>query len=128
MKKGLNAYLGYLREESEEMQNLHSVLIASILTGIFIAVYLYLVRGISPPLPVDSVSREYRYTSTEELKPTVSSLINTKTATSSESDLSPIDSLGQLFIDIGSELGKTKEEIVNTWNSVGQDVYQNPNK
>lgn len=55
----IKSYHNYAKKQSSEVKNIHSVLIASILTGIFIVVYLYLVRGITPPTPEINPEKVY---------------------------------------------------------------------
>jgi inner membrane protein involved in colicin E2 resistance len=41
-------YILYLRSSSEEVRFLHAIVVSSIATGFFIAIYLFIVRGADP--------------------------------------------------------------------------------
>ena len=47
----INSYLAHTRRQNEDVKNIHAVLLASVLTGFFIVIYLFLVRGVTPPTP-----------------------------------------------------------------------------
>ncbi len=48
MNKSISKYIKYLKSSSEEVKFIHAIVFASICTGIFIAVYLFLMRDIGP--------------------------------------------------------------------------------
>ena len=47
----IKSYLDHTRRQNEDVKNIHAVLLASVLTGFFVVVYLFLVRGVTPPTP-----------------------------------------------------------------------------
>jgi hypothetical protein len=49
--KSLSSYLNHVRKQKEEVKLIHAVIVSSLLTGLFAGVYLYLVRGMTPPTP-----------------------------------------------------------------------------
>jgi hypothetical protein len=49
--KSFKKYIKHVRGQSEHAKLTHAVVFASICTGIFAAIYLYFVRGITPPTP-----------------------------------------------------------------------------
>lgn len=60
--KSVKKYLNHVRAQSEHTKLVHAIIVASILTLLFAAVYLYFMRGITPPTPeilkVEQVSYE----------------------------------------------------------------------
>ena len=49
--KSIKKYINHVREQSEHTKLTHAIIVASACTGIFAAIYLYFVRGITPPTP-----------------------------------------------------------------------------
>jgi hypothetical protein len=49
--KSLTKYIHHVRGQSENTKLTHAVVFASVCTGIFAAIYLYFVRGVTPPTP-----------------------------------------------------------------------------
>jgi hypothetical protein len=49
--KSFNKYIEHVRKQSEHTKLTHAVVVASICTGVFSAIYLYFVRGVTPPTP-----------------------------------------------------------------------------
>lgn len=49
--KKVKSYINHVRAQSEHTKLTHAVIVASICTGLFAAIYLYFVRGITPPTP-----------------------------------------------------------------------------
>jgi hypothetical protein len=49
--KTVKSYIKYVKNETENVKLIHAVVVSSILTGVFAGIYLYLVRGITPPAP-----------------------------------------------------------------------------
>ena len=47
----IKSYLAHTKRQNEDIKNIHAVLLASVLTGFFIVIYLFLVRGVTPPTP-----------------------------------------------------------------------------
>ena len=72
----IKSYLNHARRQSREVKNIHSVVIASTLTGIFCVVYLYLVRDIKPDTPDINMSGEKVYYNNATQKQTTGSSNN----------------------------------------------------
>ncbi len=49
--KSIKKYINHVRSQSEHTKLTHAIVVASVCTGIFAAIYLYFVRGITPPTP-----------------------------------------------------------------------------
>ena len=66
----IKSYLDHTRRQNEDIKNIHAVLLASVLTGFFIVIYLFLVRSVTPPTPDInmSASGERVYTNNSEQK------------------------------------------------------------
>ena len=62
----IKSYLDHTRRQNEDIKNIHAVLLASVLTGFFIVIYLFLVRGVTPPHPEISITSNRTYTNNSE--------------------------------------------------------------
>lgn len=59
--KFIRSYIKYLANEKKEIQRIHAVFIAAILTGVFTGAYLYILYDIAPPAPDISISNKKVY-------------------------------------------------------------------
>ena len=60
--KSVKKYLNHVRAQNEHTKLIHAIIVASICTVLFATIYLYFVRGVTPPTPeilkVEEVSYE----------------------------------------------------------------------
>lgn len=61
--KRVKSYINYVKGETENVKLIHAVVVSSVLTGLFAGIYLYLVRGITPPTPEILKTEEVIYQS-----------------------------------------------------------------
>lgn len=59
--KFIRSYIKYLANEKKEIQRIHAVFVAAILTGVFTGAYLYILYDIAPPTPDISISNKKVY-------------------------------------------------------------------
>lgn len=57
----IRSYIKYLANEKKEIQRIHAVFIAAILTAVFTGAYLYILYDIAPPTPDISISNKKVY-------------------------------------------------------------------
>ena len=125
----IKSYHNYTKKQSSEVKNIHSVLIASILTGIFIVVYLYLVRGITPPTPEINPEKVYENKSNDNSSLNLSNNPNSNYKNSDTlnlnsdiqlkdtSDLNPFQTVKDIF-------SKAAQDILEIKNSLGESEYK----
>lgn len=59
----IKSYLKYIRQQDDKIKNFHALVITGFITFLFAVVYLYLVRGIAPPMPGSPLSQERTFNS-----------------------------------------------------------------
>lgn len=59
--KFIRSYIKYLANEKKEIQRIHAVFIAAIMTGVFTGAYLYILYDIAPPTPEINISNKKVY-------------------------------------------------------------------
>ena len=57
----LRKYLEYLKRERKEIQKVHAVFVAAIMTAFFTGIYLYVLYDITPPKPEISFNQSHVY-------------------------------------------------------------------
>ena len=131
----IKSYTKYIKSQSEEVKNIHSVFIASLLTGVFAVVYLYVVRGIAPPTPSINITKEYTYTSQDiQNQEAILDPANPNANISSSKNIGDkqnINSQKQIesntlnpFTVIGEIIRKVLDSISQIKNSLGESSYK----
>ena len=118
----IKSYLKYIKEQDDNVKSIHAVVVATFLTFIFATVYLYLVRGIAPPVSKDILSKERVYNSNNlesESMVNESSVYDTKNFEGKvisekgleKSETSPYDALYDMFKNIKNVLVDSYDDI-----------------
>lgn len=102
------SYFKYIKEQNPHVKNVHSIVIASVLTFIFAVAYLYIMYGITPPAPSVNISTEKTFSAGD------SNIINIQNDTNNKNSIeidnsSPFSSLYSIFKNVKDEAIKAKD-------------------
>ncbi len=119
----IKSYLAHTRRQNEDIKNIHAVLLASVLTGFFIVIYLFLVRGVTPPTPDInmSASGERVYTNNSEQKNLEQNILENKSLDNTDksniskndlpADFNPFTTIKDIFEKASIDINNIKNNV-----------------
>ena len=119
----IKSYLAHTRRQNEDVKNIHAVLLASVLTGFFIVIYLFLVRGVTPPTPDInmSASGERVYTNNSEQKNAEQNILENNNLDNADksnisknnmpTDFNPFQSIKDIFEKASIDINNIKNNV-----------------